>query len=326
MKTMKWLLRREFWEHKGAMLWAPLAAAALIVVITASMFAYGISQGKLKGDVMVKFNSGKEATIAQMFDAVPAEKKAEIATEVSSGFIVSSAPLFVMMAIIIFFYCISTLSEERRDRSILFWKSLPVSDAETVISKAITALLVIPVITIATAVFMSVLLLMFAGLVASFHGIHMIGSVLSNGDFYLTPLRLLALLPVYIVWALPTIGWLLLVSSWAKSKTFLWAVLAPLLGMAIFKWANMILGTGLSADWVWQNVVARGLAGVIPGIWMPFAGLDRRIETDGPSAALGEFFTASWMSLGTPHAIIGAVVGIAMIYGAVRMRRWKDEG
>lgn len=326
MKTMKWLLRREFWEHKGAMLWAPIVAAGLILLITGSMLSYGISQGKLKGEILVKFDSGNEKTVSHLFDAMPAEKKAEIANEVASGFIVSSAPLFIMMGIIIFFYCMNTLSEERRDRSILFWKSLPVSDAETVLSKVITALLVIPLITIACAVFMAVLLLMFAGVAASFQGIHMFGPVLGNVDFYLTPLRLLALLPVYAVWALPTIGWLMLVSSWAKSKVFLWAVVAPLIGIAIFKWANFILGTGLSADWLWKNIVLRGLGGVAPGMWIPYAGLEQRVNTSGPSAALGEFFTASWMSLGTPHAIIGALAGMAMIYGAMRMRRWKDEG
>ena len=32
MKTMKWLVRREFWEHKGMFFWAPIIAAGLIVL------------------------------------------------------------------------------------------------------------------------------------------------------------------------------------------------------------------------------------------------------------------------------------------------------
>ena len=325
MNTMKWLLRREFWEHKGAMLWAPLVAAALILVVTGSMVVFGMSHGKLKGDIMVKFNSGQEASVSEIINTVPMEKKVEIARDVASGFLAVSAPLFVMMGIIIFFYCISTLGEERRDRSILFWKSLPVSDAETVLSKVATALLVIPLITIAVAVFMSVLLLLFAGVVMAFYGVNMFGAVLGTADFYLAPLRLLGLLPVYIIWALPTIGWLLLVSSWAKSKAFMWAVVAPLIAAAIFKWANYLIGTSLSADWVWENVIGRALTGVIPGMWLPYAGF-KQIDHEGPVDALNQFMSASWMSLGSAHAIIGAIAGIAMIYAAVRMRRWKDEG
>lgn len=325
MNTMKWLLRREFWEHKGSMLWAPVVAAALILVVMGSMVAFGMSHGKLKGDIMVKFNSGQEASVSQVINAVPLEKKAEIARDVASSFLAVSAPLFAMMGIIIFYYSIKTLSEERRDRSILFWKSLPVSDLDTVISKAVTALLVIPLITIGVAVFMSVLLLLFAGVVMAFYGINMFGAVLGSVDFYLAPLRLLGLLPVYIIWALPTIGWLMLVSSWAKSKAILWAVLAPLAVAAIFKWANYLTGASLNADWLWQNVIGRALTGVIPGMWMPYVGFSRTTHA-GPVDALNQFMAASWLSLGSAHAIVGAIAGIAMLYGAARMRRWKDEG
>lgn len=325
MNTMKWLLRREFWEHKGAMLWAPLFAAALILVATGGMMAWGMSQGQLKGNIMVKFKSGNEVNVADVVATIPDEQKEKIARDIASGFLATSAPLFVMMGIIIFFYCLNTLSEERRDRSILFWKSLPVSDGETVASKVATALLVIPLITIAVAVFMSVLLLLLAGILTAFHGINMFGAVLGTAELYLSPFRLISLLPVYIIWALPTIGWLMLVSSWAKSKVFLWAVVAPLIVMAIFKWANFLIGGALDADWLWNNVIGRALAGVMPGIWIPYSGMARG-DIHGPAEAVNQFMVASYTSLATPHAIIGAVAGIAMIYGAIRMRRWKDEG
>ena len=42
------------------------------------------------------------------------------------------------------FYCLDALHGERRDRSILFWKSLPVSDLTTVLAKASVPCRVLP--------------------------------------------------------------------------------------------------------------------------------------------------------------------------------------
>ncbi|UUZ49351.1 hypothetical protein LP420_02935 [Massilia sp. B-10] len=68
------------------------------------------------------------------------------------------------------------------------------------------------------------MLLLIVGIVFAVTGANLFGLILSNANFYLAPLRLIGLLPVYLVWALPTIGWLMMVSAWARSKVFLWAV------------------------------------------------------------------------------------------------------
>src|SRR3546814_20822192 len=47
--------------------------------------------------------------------------------------------LVVVLGFVVFFYCLGALYDDRRDRSILFWKSLPVSDASTVLSKVFSA-------------------------------------------------------------------------------------------------------------------------------------------------------------------------------------------
>ncbi|QYF93493.1 hypothetical protein KY495_23005 [Massilia sp. PAMC28688] len=325
MNTMKWLLRREFWEHKGAMLWAPLVAAALIIAVMGGSLMYGAATGKFDSKTTVRFDSGKEVTVTEAFAGLAANKKEQIADAVSGGFIAPAGPLFIMMAFTIFFYCLNSMNEERRDRSILFWKSLPVSDGETVLSKALVALFVIPLITVVVAVCMSLILLFFAGIVAAMLGVNMWGAVLGNGDFYLTPLRLIGLLPVYMVWALPTVGWLMLVSAWAKSKVFLWAVVAPLIAMLIVKWTAFVLGVGLNLDWFARHVLLRGLAGIIPGTWIPMSGMEHNNSLP-PADAISAVFTGSWATLATAPAILGAVAGIAMIYGASRLRRWKDEG
>jgi ABC-2 type transport system permease protein len=329
MNTMKWLLRREFWENKGSMFWAPVVAAAVLFCVISATVMYGAAQGELdkKFTVQVETKGERTMTVHTGVGAISAEKKAEIAEVAANGYIGFSAPLFAMLAVVSFFYCLGALHEERRDRSILFWKSLPVSDTQTVLSKVLTAGVVAPLITITVGVFLSVLVLLVAGSVAAVKGINVLGPVLSNASFYMAPLELLGLLPVYLIWALPTIGWLLLVSSWAKSKVFLWAVGAPLLCVGMLKWATYILGVGINMDWVMQNIVARGLVGLAPGNWLALAQVEKSaLVGSSHTLVLSEAFTASWMTLGTPQAMIGAVAGAAMIFAAIRIRRWKDEG
>lgn len=324
MKTMKWLLRREFWEHKGALMWAPIVVGGLIVVFIGSMILYGMSMGEFNGNMTV---NGKVADVSMMFATLSPEKKVEIASVVANMYMSGAVPLFMMLAVISFFYCLGAMFEERRDRSILFWKSLPVSDTQTVLSKVITAALVAPLITIAVGTFISLLLLMLVGVMFAFHGVNMFGLVLSNPDFYLMPLRLIGLLPVYILWALPTIGWLMMVSAWAKSKVFLWAVGTPIIAVIVVKWANYLTRAGIDIDWFVQNVISRGLVGLVPGVWLPLANVDVHNMVDGHNTAvMGEVFAHSWMTVATPAALLGAVAGAAMIFAAIRLRRWKDEG
>lgn len=146
MKTMKWLLRREFWEHKGALAWAPLIVSALMTVLVGTMAAYGGSQGKLTNNITIIKQDG--VVTKTIFHAIPAEQQQMMANTVADMYLAAAFPLMLMMAVIAFFYCLSAMHDERRDRSILFWKSLPVSDAQTVLSKVLTAAVVIPGIAV----------------------------------------------------------------------------------------------------------------------------------------------------------------------------------
>ncbi|MGZ8304721.1 MAG: hypothetical protein ACXW2U_19610, partial [Telluria sp.] len=244
----------------------------------------------------------------------------------STGYLAASAPLFVMLSVIVFFYCLSAMFEERRDRSILFWKSLPVSDQQTVLSKVVIAMCVAPLITIAVATFASVLILLLTCAALAFRGINLFGVVLSTPQVYLAPLQIVGLLPVYALWALPTVGWLLMVSAWAKSKVFLWAVGTPVIAIIIVKWANTLMGVGINADWFIQNVVARGLLGLVPGAWFGFEQISPVLLTAGRQIDTTSVFLQSWMTLAGPSVWVGAIAGAAMIFAAMRLRRWKDEG
>jgi ABC-2 type transport system permease protein len=202
----------------------------------------------------------------------------------------------------------------------------------TVLSKVITALVVAPLITIAIGTATSLFLLFVAAVGATYKGLSLFGPLLSSPDLYLAPLNLVALLPVYILWALPTVGWLLLVSSWARSKVFLWAVGVPLITLVILKWFNFLVARYsdrvIDVDWFTENVIIRGLGGLVPGIWMQLGGVPRAVLHGQSEQGIdvGNVVAESWMTLAQPGVWIAAAAGVAMLFAAVRLRRWRDEG
>jgi ABC-2 type transport system permease protein len=337
--TMKWLLRRELWENKGSMFWAPLVVAALLVLFVGGTTIYGLAQHHLPAHITI---NGHTMASGQVVAAVPVETRAVVAQIASSMYMGAGMPLLAVLSAVVFFYCLGALYDERRDRSILFWKSLPVSDQMTVLSKVLTALVVAPLIALAFATIVSLALLFILCAAASLQGLGMFGPVLSSPDLYLSPLRVLALLPVYVVWALPTVGWLLLVSSWARTKPFLWAVGVPLVGLLILKWVSVAManfaGAELSIMPAAQDVVARLLTGVVPGIWFSYhgglpaamhstqAGVDVNNLVTHSGVSLDSLVTHSYATLLGADAWIGVAMGALMIFGAVRLRRWRDEG
>ncbi len=311
MNTMKWLIRREFWEHKGMLLWAPLAAAALVALLagTALLLGHNINyeadgvSGPI-GDIVIEGNA-----------------RGHMVTTMTRNYMAAALPLFMMLGVLVFFYCLGALHDERRDRSILFWKSLPISDRATVLSKALLALAVAPLLTIAIGTALSLLLLLVGCGVLLLHGSNLFGAVLASPELYLAPLRVLALLPVYVLWALPTVGWLLMVSSMARSKVFLWAVGGPLLAAMLVGWADKVLHFGLNSAWFMHAIVARILLGVAPGSWFLFTDLEDRHLLHSDSV-----FGASWATLGNASLWIGVAAGAAMVAVAVWMRRRREEG
>ena len=300
MKTMKWLLQREFWEHKGAFFWAPIAVGVAMVLFIGGGFLYTMAFGGME-NVQI---DGRTVVSIQCF---PAELRYKIAHILASSYMGIAAPLFIVLPVVVFFYCLSALHDDRRDRSILFWKSLPLSDRDTVLSKVITALCVVPMITIAIAVAVSLLLLVLGMISAAGKGLNLFAPVLTEPNLYLSPLYLLAFLPLYI----------------------LWAVGIPLVTIVLLKWFNFLLGqvstTIIDLDWFVEQVVVRGLGGLLPGIWLGeadmsvFEDAERGID---PAMLLGQ----SYLTLATPGVWLGVAAGVAMLYAAVRLRRFRDEG
>jgi ABC-2 type transport system permease protein len=199
-----WSARRELWENRSIYV-APLAVAAVI------LFGFLISTTGLP----------RAMRAASKLDL------AHQAAQHAEPYHFAAAAIILTSLLVAVFYSLGALHGERRDRSILFWKSLPVSDLVTVASKASIPLVVMPLLVFAIVVVVQLTMLLLSTMV-----------LLANGP---SPaplwtqlllvrgwLALLYSLAALALWHAPIYGWLLLVSGWARRATFLWAFLPPL--------------------------------------------------------------------------------------------------
>ena len=324
MNTMKLLLKREYWEHKGGFFWAPIVVASLIALLTIGSMLFATTIAGPHGG----FHMGSESlSLQQALSSISEPDKINFAKGLAASYPAVALPLIVMLGFVVFFYCLGNLFDERKDRSILFWKSLPVSDRDTVISKALTALIAGPLITIGFALVLSLVLVFALMLLASFHGMNLFGLVLADKNFYLVILQILSFIPIYALWALPTVGYLMFVSSWAKTKPFLWAVGVPVLGGVILSWVNILAGSPYKLDKYWEIVVGRGLGSVMPGTWLgQVAGQSQSSIQADSSNAIQYLLSNTYGLLSTANLWIGVAIGIAFLFGAMKMRRYRDEG
>ncbi|MFZ6642803.1 hypothetical protein ACO0LL_23995 [Undibacterium sp. TC4M20W] len=311
MKTMISLLKREFWEHKGMFLWTPLCVAGAMIFVFLLPF--------LRGHAL--FGARILGRVTTFKEDIP-----RVGDLLASMYLLFSGPLLIVMAIIIFFYCLGALFDDRRDRSILFWKSLPVSDFQTVLSKLITASLTVPVIFILCAIAMSFLMLMIVSIALTTQDVYVFQELFLNGKLYLAPLQLFATLPVYILWALPSIGWLMLVSSWAHSRVFLWAVGIPLLLVFLVVMLNLLLGQNGDIKWFSNLIVGRALGGILPGAWIEFehVPLASFARPSGTGVDFSNVLSVSWQTMFSLQLWLGVVAAAGMFYLTVRLRRWRE--
>lgn len=320
MNTMKWLVRRELWEHKGMLVWTPAVIAGLIAALALVATFIG------KNTIFLSEMRGDMATPHNITVTIEGATRTRIVEALAQGYVAAAAPVYLVLGFLVFFYCLGALHDERRDRSILLWKSLPVSDTTTVLSKMLVALVVGPLIVIGIGLALSLLLLVAACAKVAMHGTQLAGEIVATPELYLAPLRVLALLPVYALWALPTVGWLLMVSATARSKVFVWAVGIPVGAGLLLLWAEKILGFTLNAPWIISNLLNRLLLGVVPGAWVWFDGRPLPLSEEHGIASPAGVLAYSWATLATPALWLGVLAGAAMIAVAIRMRRRREEG
>lgn len=332
----KLLLKREFWEHKGGFFWAPIWAGGISLVLTLMALVVGevaarraVASGKMSFDGDININGLDLSALTSKMNAADLQK---LAGGIDISTVMSSAWPLIVLAFVVFFYCLGSLYDERKDRSVLFWKSLPVSDRDTVLSKAASALLVAPLIAVGVAIACMFGFLLLVSAFVLLHNGNPLTLVWGPGNPLQLAGSMLATIPVYALWALPTVGWLLLCSAWSKSKPFLWAIMLPVFAGIFISWFDIMNVFNLESGWFWKNIVARGLLSAVPGTWFDVAHIDNAHITSSEAARQIESvhqllsLQTTYSVLLTPQLWIGAAVGAAMIYAAMRLRRWRDEG
>jgi ABC-2 type transport system permease protein len=228
VKRLLALIHREFWENKGALRTTPLIIGGIyIVFLLMSIFTTAHFDNELY--------TFREAV--RLLAEQPAEFRAAHGQEVMLG---SSIFFTVVLAFVVFFYLLGALYDDRKDRSILFWKSLPASDTLTVLSKLLVAMVVAPLIFWVVFILTQVVMAIIASLMVISVGENPWSLFLS----VVNPLKAWFLLLVsYLassIWFLPIYGWLLLVSSFAPRIPLLFAVLPPVVFAILQIWIDFL--------------------------------------------------------------------------------------
>jgi len=314
------LLKREYWEHRGGFYWAPIWVSGIMLLLTVLgiIAAEGASS---RFEIRSGIHWDELAAHLSKGDFVHAGMGLDVAYVALAGL------LCVVLFFVLFFYLLGALYDDRRDRSVLFWKSLPVSDTATVLSKVAAAVLLAPLISFLVATVAYVALLVVVGIWTLFHGLNPLPAIAAShtlGLFW----RMLLTLPVDALLALPTVGWLLFWSAYARSKPFLWAVLVPLFAFIANSWIGMMGLPSISRRFMLEELIGRLLFGIFPGQWLN----DKNPAFIDPEHAFERGNMLSLLDpsnvyglLATPGIWIGAAAGIAMIAAAVWLRRSRIE-
>ncbi|MFD0738061.1 hypothetical protein ACFQZQ_01990 [Lysobacter koreensis] len=330
--VFKLLLKREFWEHKGGFLWAPMVAGAIFLLL--SLMGIGVGEMAAKNipehaTVNVDGGSFKVAglNLGQITDKMSPDELRELGSGLDIALVMASSWPFIVLAFVVFFYCLGSLYDDRKDRSVLFWKSLPLSDTSTVLSKVASATLVAPTLALIAAIATLFGFMLIISAITMLHG----GNPATLLWGPASPLKIIALLalslPVYAAWALPTVGWLLLCSSWARSKPFLWAIMIPLFAGIFVSWFDLMQAFNLESSWFWKHVVGRLLLSTVPGSDLLYRGENLQLGDDGLEH-INQLLSlrTAYGAFALPEMWAGIVAGAAMVFGAIRLRRWRDEG
>jgi ABC-2 type transport system permease protein len=281
-----WSVRRELWENRSIYL-APLIAAG-VVLFGFAMTSFRLPE--LRRNALALESTRQRAAIEMPYDA---------------------AAMMIMFTVFIvgIVYCLDALYGERRDRSILFWKSLPVSDLTAVLSKAIVPLAILPLLTLVIVLTTQSIMLLLSTAA-------LLPSGLAGTTWQLLPWRRLSLILLYglvtsSLWEAPIFAWLLLVSSWARRATFLWAVLPWLAVSAIEKLA-------FDTTFFLRMLIRRLTGGFDEGFVVVHYSKDVHVPVVD---RLTQFDPLKFLT--SPGLWIGLVVAAAFLTAAVRLRRYR---
>jgi ABC-2 type transport system permease protein len=279
-RRLYWSVRRELWENRAIYI-APLAVAALFLV----------------GFLISAIHPPAQMRDAMALDPMRHQELVEQPYTFAAFFLMG------ISFIVAVFYCLDALYGERRDRSILFWKSLPVSDLTTVLAKASIPILILPLVTFAITIVTQWIMLLLSSAVLLARG-QSVATLWSHLPLFQMSLMLLFhLVAIHGLQFAPIYCWMLLVSGWARRAPLLWAVLPP-------------LTIGVAEKIAFNTSHFAALLGYLLGGGPEIVTGKMQMLPLTP-LAVGEFFI-------NPGLWIGLAVAAAFLAAAVRLRRYRE--
>lgn len=284
-RPLYWSVRRELWENRSIYL-APLMVTA--VVLFGSLISTISLLGKMRTQPTLE-TAAWHALVVRPLSMAP-------------------APIMLAAFLVGIFYSLDALYGERRDRSILFWKSLPVSDLTTVLAKASIPLVALPLIAFVLSVTTVVILLVLSTAVLLANGLSP-DTLWADARFFQKPLIMLYGLTVHTLWFAPIYGWLLLVSVWARRVPVLWSTL-PLLAISVVE--RIAFNT-----WFFPSLLRYRLTGAMAEAFAVTPGHDGGIIDQLSQLEPVRF-------LRSPGLWIGLAFAAAFLAATVRLRRYRE--
>jgi ABC-2 type transport system permease protein len=239
---------------------------------------------------------------------------------VGGGFLLAvGATFFAVLSIYSTWYLLDCLYADRKDRSVLFWKSMPISDTTTVMSKLATAVIVIPAVYLAAADLTTLMMAFIVSVRAS----SSIGGALWHADLWLQLQALwLYVIVTTAIWYLPIAAYLLVVSAWAKRAVMLWSILPPIALLLAERW---FLGSHVIAEQIGERLLgypAQAFQDDPGGRSWETTVIDN--DTIRTPVSIWHFFNADGF-FSSSETWIGAAVGVALIVGAIQLRSRRSE-
>jgi ABC-2 type transport system permease protein len=297
------LIKRELWEHRS--IWVtPIAIASIVTLGTLTALVFS---GKLAQELDV-------AIFAAQNIVGDTERRV-----VLTGFFFVSSQLFLLgLGVLTIFYALDSLYAERKDKSILFWRSLPVTDAETVISKLLTAMLVIPAVAIVGIIATHIVNLIVTSIWVSMKGGDAVMLIWGSVPLLDNWLAMAIAIFGVAIWMSPFLGWFLFVSAYTRRAPLLMAFL-PLILIPMVEgiftrstnFAEAVWGRGAKIPLFADMDIERFFEDGHPQITKEMVSLLAHID-------LGKFFTSidTWLGI-----IVCGLLTTAAIY----VRRFRDE-
>jgi ABC-2 type transport system permease protein len=298
VRPFYWSLRRELWENRSIYI-APAAVALLVL--------FSVIIGILR--------TPHEAVPFQRLLDVP-PNALRLAGLSLYGAI--AGVLGVTAGIVGWFYCLDTLSGERRDRSILFWRSLPVSDLTAVLSKVLVGMIVVPLVALVVGIVLFIILLLISSVVLAMNDVS--GTLLiRNAAFGEALLVHIYAATCAILWCAPLYAWAIFVSSWARRATFLWALMPP---AAIMLFEGLAFGTQK-----FMGIISARFSGGLRYAFIEnaqaFDEQEFQLEADQlPESLLSLMDPARFFSM--PGLWVGLAIAAAFIGASIWMRRYRE--